>query len=217
VTRAVSDAGPEAAPPAIRDVDEAKLAWTDAPVVDALTKDCAYLPEGAKEADGNLSCSGGLFYQSCVADPCFTDGQSNCRPRCQKACAACETGCTSSCDACKARCADDACRRRCAEACGACKQACLGAKDRCATGTCGAEYVACAKRLKAQWKASGCPKACPTYNECFGTCNDEDEAKRDACWERCRAALRRACPAPLAGMCMFNGFGPEQSMGDAPP
>jgi hypothetical protein len=187
--------------------------WTDESVLAELTRDCAYQPPDHDAANpSELSCKSGLFGQSCVADPCFDEDQKDCKPGCEKACNGCARECTKTCQACKRPCKDVDCERACAVTCGRCRQACLSAKDRCSTGTCGQAYSACSKRIQAQWKHSGCEKACPAYNACFEECN-RSSSDTAPCYERCRKPLLRACPAPLAGMCMFNGGGPA----DVPP
>lgn len=189
-------------------------AWTDAPIVAELAKDCAYAPPGVEKMDEDasvLACAGGLFAQACVADPCYAQDQEDCKPKCQRTCNTCSSACVTACTACKKPCKDDACKAACAATCGACKQGCLTAKDRCATGTCGQRYKQCSDGLVAKWKSSGCAPACKKYNACQSAC--PEGAGADACFDKCRATLSKACPAPLAGMCMFNGFGPGEQPG----
>lgn len=210
---------PVAPPPVVASpkVEPKRIAaWTDPEVIEGLAKSCAFRPEEAKVGKddaykydaGILTCAGNLFEQSCVSDPCHDADQKDCKPKCEKTCNGCDKTCETKCEACKKPCTDEACKKTCATSCGECKQACLTEKDKCATGTCGQAYAACGKRLAAQWKAGNCPKACPKYNQCHGDCNESKDS--DKCWKNCVAALEAACPAPLAGMCMFNGFGPGE-------
>lgn len=222
VAAAVDAAAPEAGPPsAPATPDESKLAWTDAPLVDRLAKDCKYVPVSATGKDGLLSCSGKLFYQACVADPCYTENQGKCMPRCEKACTSCDATCTTGCEACKAKCAagDAACAKQCATTCAGCKQECLAAKDRCGSGTCGAEYTECAKKIPAAYKATGCPKACPIYYQCLETCRADAGYAMNAmekCQPRCAPPLEKVCPEPYREMCTFTGRGPDEPMTNGP-
>lgn len=193
------------------------VAWTDAAAVDALALDCNFKPAQAADQPepSPLSCSSGLYEQSCIYDPCYATDQSQCKPRCEKSCDACSDQCSAGCGRCKARCTDDACRRECAATCANCKQGCLGTKDRCATGTCGAQYKACTELLTKRWNSSGCAKTCKAYQECTGKCQEgpacqssSDLKACDACSERCAAQVRRGCPQEFVDLCLFNGAPP---------
>ena len=202
---------PSAKPPEL-------AAWTDLVAVQALTLDCNFKPpaQAADEPEPSpLSCASGLYEQSCIYDPCYATDQSQCKPRCEKACGACSDQCSTTCGRCKARCSDDGCRRACAATCANCKQECLATKDRCATGTCGTEYKACTELLTKRWNSSGCAKTCKTYQECTTKCQEApacqastDQKACDGCTERCAAQVKRGCPREFVDLCLFNGAPP---------
>lgn len=173
--------------------------WTDAVVIDELEKNCAFDPDrltpeqSAVWFDPNetnaLSCQVG-FDQSCVYDPCFTDTEDRCKPRCAKQCRSCGAACATACETCKRACKpeDKDCRRRCATTCATCRQACVRTLDRCSTGTCTNEYKACRSKLKADWQNNRCVEVCRVYADCQRPCLRKHEKKGDgyeACTKPC--------------------------------
>lgn len=192
-------------------------AWTDPGALAALLADCSFSPpkdEDDPEGVSPLLCESGLYEQACDLDPCLFTERDTCLPRCEKGCDGCQQGCTQACAACKAQAPDDAALRECARSCGSCKQACIAEKDRCASGACAAEYQQCNRELVTKWKTGRCPQACPVHEECVSRCDPACNANRPAdcqrCRDRCDAALKRVCPAPLSEICMMYHSGPTE-------
>lgn len=193
---------------------ELPQSWSDARIVAELAKDCAFNPDELKGdarlewmgtpqmGDSSaLSCSA-AFEQSCTYDPCFTEEQTQCHPRCGNSCRQCGKGCASKCETCKSACKDDACRLSCAKSCATCHESCVRQRDRCATGTCTAEYRQCRLKLKRTWLAKGCPKVCRGYLHCQELCTaklKDLSQNYEKCSKPCEPADKKGCDIALCG------------------
>jgi hypothetical protein len=172
-----------------------------APVAPA--PDCDWDPSPSEDRGPDpLSCDL-EFEQSCVPDPCFDEGERDCKPACKKTCTDCASSCKKSCGACKAACTDDACRSACAGHCGTCREACVQAKDQCTSGTCGQRYRACNKKMAEDWKKGGCAGVCPAVAQCVQACTPDPSGSMDACVGRCKTRMK-GCPARFYGMCVMG-------------
>jgi hypothetical protein len=184
-------AGSAAAAEAPGETDGLKYpeSWTDPRVVAALARNCQ-LPDSLRgmNSDGGpgerppLEC-GPADDQSCVYDPCFSEGEEQCKPRCRKVCETCNRGCLATCQTCRRACqgGDAACIHGCAQHCAECHQECIEQSDRCGSATCTEQYRACRARLKADWTKNKCPATCARYRACQARCPADDTNCRDRC------------------------------------